>query len=161
MSTEIAEVEKPTEHPMEEVLELESGTTLVPHKERTTELALSEHYDDKDSEIEGQFQEVYDAAMEAFDETAAESDLIEPKFRARNKEVAVQFLNTALNAAREKSTLKQHKDKVAVEVGKVQNSGKTVNNNLVVADRNELLKMMGKGKEHEGETVEVEAIEDN
>lgn len=127
------------EHPMEEVLDIEPGTTVATVVERSTDLVVAPEFDEKDNEIEGQMQEVYDAAMGAFDTQAADSELIEPKYRARNQEVAVQFLNTALNAAKEKSTLKQHKDKVSIASVKAANAG-TTNNNLIVADRNDILK---------------------
>ncbi|GAG84806.1 unnamed protein product, partial [marine sediment metagenome] len=55
-------IETPVNDPIEEVLDIEGGTTLVPHIERSTELTVIEEYDEKDSEIEGQLQEVYDVA---------------------------------------------------------------------------------------------------
>jgi hypothetical protein len=144
MSTETKEIEVVIEHPLEEIFDIESGTTIIPRTEKTTELVASEEYDDKDNEIENQFQEVYDTALAAFEDQVAEIEILEGKYKARNMEVGVQLLNTALAAAKEKSGLKQHKDKTAVAKGKL--SGKTVNhNNLIVADRNDLLKtLMGK-----------------
>ncbi len=143
----VEEEYKEIAHPMEDVLDIEPGTTLVPHQERSTELVVSDEMDTKDEEIDGQFQEVYDAAMTAFDQQSQDSEVIEPKYRARNQEVAVQFLNTALNAAQQKSTLKQHKDKLSVAKVRANNAG-TTNNNLIVADRNEILKhIQGSGEE--------------
>lgn len=127
-------------HPMEDVFDIEEGTTVV---ERTqvvqSDLAPIDEYDVKDNEIERQFQEVYDAAMTAFETTSETVMQVEPKFRARNEEVAVQYLSTALNAAREKALLKQHKDKINVSKIKASTPG-TLNQNLIVADRNEILK---------------------
>lgn len=144
MSTETKEVEVVIEHPLEDIFDIEAGTTLMPRTEKTTELVASEEYDDKDKEIEDQFQEVYDAALSAFEDQIAEAEMVEGKYKARNMEVGAQLLNTALAAAKEKSGFKQHKDKTAIAKGKL--SGKTVNhNNLIVADRNDLLKtLMGK-----------------
>jgi len=136
-------------HPLEEFFDIEPGSTpkevvtVVP-----TELVVTETYDEKDGEIEKQFQEVYDAAMVAFDVTTGSIDSTEPKYRARNEEVAVQYLNTALAAAREKSLVKQHKDKMVVASAKATRPG-TVNNNLIVADRNEILKQLMGKKEDE------------
>ena len=137
--TKIIEGEKPIHHPLEEVFEIEEGTTIVPHVARTTEMIVHEEYDKKDGELEEQFQEVYDAALGAFEGQMDEAELVEGKYKARNGEVAVQFLNAALAAAREKAGLKKHKDKVAIEKGKI-GTPKTQNNNLIIADRNELLK---------------------
>lgn len=147
MSTETKKIETIIEHPLEEIFDIESGTTLMPRTEKTTELTVAEEYDDKDNEIEEQFQEVYDHALSAFEDQVAEAEVIEGKYKARNMEVGVQLLNTALAAAKEKSSLKQHKDKTAVAKGKL--TGKTVNhNNLIVADRNDLLKtLMGEKKD--------------
>lgn len=137
------------EHPMEEVLDIEPGTTIATVVERSTELVVAEEFDEKDNEIEGQMQEVYDAAMSAFEQQSMDSEVIEPKYRARNQEVAVQFLNTALSAVKEKSSLKQHKDRINIDRVKAAKAG-TTNNNLIVADRNEILKhIMGQDGEQE------------
>jgi len=141
MSTETKEVEVIVDHPLEDIFDIEPGTTLIPRTEKSTELVVAEEYDDKDKEIEDQFQQIYDAALAAFEDQLAESEVIEGKYKARNMEVGVQLLNTALTAAKEKSNMKQHKDKTAVDKGKLK--GKTVNhNNLIIADRNDILKTL-------------------
>ncbi len=137
-------------HPLEQVFDIEEGTTLMPTIVRTTEIVAAETYDDKDNEIEGQFQEVYDAAMGAFESQFQETELVEGKYKARSGEVAVQFLNAALQAAQAKSSLKQHKDKITVDInGKT--APKTVNNNLIVGSQADILdrleSMMGKKDE--------------
>ena len=144
---ELPENYKVISHPLEDVLDIESGTTLLPAlPERNTELVTAEQYDNKDTEIEGQFQEVYDAAMDAYEQQAKDAETVDPKYRARNQEVAVQYLNTALNAAKEKATMKQFKDKI-VNDRRSSKGPSTVNNNLVVADRNEILRqIMGRNK---------------
>lgn len=138
MSTETKEVEIVIEHPLEEIFDIETGTTLVPHTEKTTELVSIDEYDNKDVEIEDQFQEVYDNALSAFEDLSAEVEVVEGKYKARMMEVANQSLSTALAAAKEKSNMKQGKDKNAITKNKL--GVKTVNNNLIVADRNDLLK---------------------
>jgi hypothetical protein len=133
----ITTTEEYIEHPMEDVFDIESGTTLITKEEVVSgELVLPGNYDDKDHEIEDQFQEVYDAAMTSFADQAGLLLTSDPKYSARNMEVANAFLNTALAAAKEKSSVKQHKDKLSKTDGP-----KTVNNNLIM-DRNELLKML-------------------
>lgn len=140
MSTETKEIEVAIEHPLEEIFDIESGTTLMSRTEKTTELVSSEEYDEKDIEIENQFQEVYDHAIAAFEDCASEVEIVEGKYKARMMEVANQSLNTALSAVKEKAGVKEHKDKHAIAKGKL--GGKTVNNNLIVADRNDLLKTL-------------------
>ena len=157
MARETQIIEQEVEHQLEEVFDIEPGTTLVETQKSSTELVVAEEYDDKDSEIEEQFQEVYDAAMDAY-EGATGSDMqdIEPKYRARNMEVSVQYLNTALNAAKMKSDLKMHKDKLGLATNKAQAGAKTVNNNLIV-DRNDLLKHLRGRGDNEGTVIDGES----
>ncbi len=146
MSSETKKINVPIEHPLEEIFDLEPGTTIMPRTEVVTDLVEAEEYDDKDNEIEEQFQSVYDHAISAFEDLSAESEVVEGKYKARVGEVANQALSTALNAAKEKANLKKHKDKIEVSKGKL--GTKTINNNLIVADRNELLKeLLGKKDE--------------
>jgi len=142
-NTETKEIEVSIDHPLEELFDIESGTTLMPRTEKTTELTVAEEYDDKDTEIEEQFQEVYDHAIAAFEDCSSDVEVVEGKYKARMMEVANQSLSTALAAAKEKANMKQNKDKNAIAKGKL--GAKTVNNTLIVADRNQLLKtLMGK-----------------
>ena len=123
MSTNTTDAEKEISHPLEDVFDIEENTTVVPYKEVKTELVPHETFDGKDKEIEEQLQDIYDMSLEAFENQQEESDTMEPKFRARNAEVAVQFLKTALEAVQSKSNLKQHKDKVTKPA-----AGSTTNN---------------------------------
>ena len=150
MARETQIIEQEVEHQLEDVFDIEPGTTLVETQKSSTELAVVEEYDDKDEEIEGQFQEVYDAAMDAYEgSTGPEMQDIEPKYRARNMEVSVQYLNTARNAANLKANLKAHKDKLGIASKKAAAGSKVVNNNLVV-DRNQLLRTItGRGDDNE------------
>lgn len=142
MKTQVIEVQ--TDHELEDLFDIEPSTTIVDRVEPIPmELVPAEEYDEKDNEIEKQFQEVYEAAFTAFEAATLSVEQIEPKFRARNEEVAAVYLTTALAAAREKALVKAHKDKVALAKTK-GSAPKTVNNNLII-DRNELLKhMLGK-----------------
>ncbi len=134
MSTEKTNAEKEILHPLEQVFDIEENTTVVPYTERKTDLVAHEPYDKKDDELEEQLQELYDIALDAFEMQQEESEVIDPKYKARNAEVAVQYLKTALEAVREKRQLKEHKDKIVTK----QTTGGTVNNNVVVS-HNDLL----------------------
>lgn len=135
---------KSISHPMEEVLNIEPNTTLIPYNNQETELVKYEEYDQKDCEIEQQFQQVYDAAMNAFDESSVGSGTMDPKYKARNEEVAVQYLNTALSAAKEKASLKNSKDKLNLDSKKASTPN---SQNVVFADRNDILKTIFGNKE--------------
>ena len=136
MSTKITDTEKEISHPLEEVFEIEENTTIVPYKEVKTDLVPYEPFDVKDEELESQLQDLYDMALEAFENQQAESDTMESRFKARNAEVAAQYLKTALEAVREKRELKQHKDRIVSK----KDSGAT--NNLILTDRNEIIKLL-------------------
>ena len=125
-------------HPMEDVLGITPNTTEIQLEKRSTELVECEQYDEKDKELEDQFQEVYDIALDAFEIHSQDTETLEGRYKARNAEVAANFLNTALAAAREKAALKQHKDKL-VRSGGNGVGPHTVNNNIII-DRNELLR---------------------
>jgi hypothetical protein len=126
-----------TDHPLEAVFDIEPNTTVqLTEKVEPSEVVLSDLYDDKDYDIESQFQEIYDSAMTSFADQAGLLLQSDPKYSARNMEVANAFLNTALSAAKERASLKLGKDKLAQSGGP-----KTVNNNLIM-DRNDMLKML-------------------
>lgn len=130
------------EHPLEEVFNIDPGTTVVEqHEFEPTELVSIPSYDDKDNEIESQFEEIYTLALGQATIISDETERVEGKYKARVGEVAATMLTVALNAAREKAALKAHKDKMSSASASGGSSGpSTVNNNLIVADRNELLR---------------------
>jgi translation elongation factor EF-1beta len=143
------EYTKTIAHPMEDMLDIEAGTTNVPAvPPRESQLTVVDEYDEKDQEIEEQLQEIFDTAMDAYEQQALDIESIEPKYRARNQEVAVQYLNTALSAVKEKSNTKMAKDKMKTK--EVAAGPKTLNQNVIVADRNDLLKQIFGNEETDG-----------
>lgn len=151
-------ITKHVEHPLEELFELESGTTELTVTTRSTEVAPCDQFDNKDTEIEKQYQEVYDVAMNTFENAM---DLLErsetdPKYIARQMEVAAQFLNTALSAAKEKAHLKQGKDRILATMrtgGGAKGGAGAHSDGPVVMDHATLLKLI------RGEKAEEPAIE--
>lgn len=138
MSKEIITVQKNIEHPLEDVFDIEPGTTLITRKEQKTELVVAEEYDEKDIEIENAMQEVYDKALSGYERIQDECEDIEGRYLPRMMEVGVQHLKMALDAAQAKARMKEGKDKMTA---KTKAGPKTVNNNLVIS-REELLKTM-------------------
>lgn len=101
------------------------------------------HQDDlEDLEISSKIDSVYDKAIDAFDEQSAYIQVIEPRYAARNAEVAAGFLKIALDAVATRANVKRDKKKNAQFIP-FNNTG-SGNQNVIVADRNELLKMMNK-----------------
>lgn len=134
--------QKYIEHPMEEILDIEPGTTLIEYQETPiVEAIIPVNYDDKDKEIDDKLETIYTTAMDAATDLADEIERVEGKYKARMGEVSATMLNVALAAVREKAAVKMHKDKSipSSKPGAV-NGDYTVNNNLIVADRNEVLR---------------------
>jgi len=136
--------EKMIAHPLEEVLDIEPNTTVVEYKEALlAEVVEMPNYDAKDNEIEDKLEEIYSVAMAQVQIISDETDRVEGRFKARMGEVTATMLNVALGAVNSKSALKMHKDKVSGAVAGTH----TTNNNLIVADRNEILRaLMDKAK---------------
>lgn len=137
---EIITIEKNIEHPLEEVFDIERGTTMITREEQVTELVTTEDYDDKDVEIEEQFQEVFDKAMSGYERIQDECEDIEGKYLPRMMEVGVQHLKMALDAADAKAKMKDLKDKLKAKTNTAKNP-KSVNNNLIIS-REDLLKTL-------------------
>jgi hypothetical protein len=138
----IIKKEKIIEHPLESEFDIEPGTTIAEVSEVVpAEVVQIVGYDAKDDEIEEKLEEIYAVAMSNVELVADEMDRVEGKYKARVGEVTATMLNVALGAVREKSLLKQHKDKLGV-TAKAAGTPQTLNQNLIVADRNEILRSL-------------------
>lgn len=161
-----------TPHPLESVFSIEPGSTPLPSAatqistemidpatgdviERKTdgvtveEIAKEERIEDL--KIDGQIDVIHGAAMTAFEAQSRLAQEVDPKFAARNAEVAAQYLKIALDAVGTRVDTKYKRNKLRL----VQNQGpRQVQNNLIVADRNDLLKNLfeGSGKIIDQET---------
>jgi hypothetical protein len=147
-------------HPLAETFDLAEGDTFNSDPLEGTDLtnidrdpyaavpasAVAKPYEDdaEDKEINGKIDEIYGAAMEAYQNQTAFVEILEPRYAARNAEVAANYLNTALNAVSLKAKVKNEKRKVG-QAGFIPYANQTTNN-VVVADRNQLLRMMAEGK---------------
>ena len=94
--------------------------------------------DEEDIEIDNKIDTIYDAALDAFNNQMAYTEIIEPRYAARNAEVAQGFLNTALNAAATRARTRSDRKRNAAFV---PFAGKT-QNNVVVASREEIMRMI-------------------
>lgn len=153
-----------TPHPLESVFSIEPGSTPLPAAaaqistemidpatgdivERKTEGVTDEEIAKEerieDLKIDGQIDVIHGAAMTAFEAQSRLAQEVDPKFAARNAEVAAQFLKIALDAVSGRVDAKYKRAKVRL----AQNEGpRQVQNNLIVADRNDLLKNLFEGK---------------
>lgn len=94
--------------------------------------------DEEDIEIDSKIDTVYTAAMDAFNNQTAYMEMIEPRYAARNAEVAANYLNIALNAASVRARVKGDRRKNATFVPFSNNK----TNGAVVASREDIMKML-------------------
>jgi hypothetical protein len=95
--------------------------------------------DEEDIENDQRFDEVYTAAIDTFNNQMAYTEIIEPRYAARNAEVAANFLNLALQAANAKARNKMDRKRATAFI---PGMGGKVTNNTIVASREEILRMI-------------------
>lgn len=136
------------ENHLESVFDIEPGTTISPIQKpapmkteivSTNDADTSSLINEEDKEIAQQLATIYGYAVEAFEQQTNLITEVDPRFAARNAEVAAQYLNIALNSVNSRATIRQNKLKLKVD----GSTPGTVNQNLIVADRNELLRLLG------------------
>ena len=143
---------KPLQHPLESVFGMEEGTIgsdiendyAIAEQKPAGQLteAPVDVKDEDDKLIEKRLDDVYEVALQTFQQQTAYTEIIEPRYAARNAEVAANYLNIALAAANSRAKVKSDRkraNQAFVPYG--QPGGKTTNN-LVIADRNDILKMI-------------------
>jgi len=95
----------------------------------------------EDMHIDGQLENVHLTALIAFEKSARMAEEVDSKFAARNAEVAAQYLNIALNAVNSRIDAKFKRQKIK-QTATAAGTPHTLNQNIFVADRNELLKQI-------------------
>jgi hypothetical protein len=128
-------------HNFESLFDIQESTTLLDIPQTNiVENSECPLYDQKDDEIEQQFQSIYEAALNAYDNQImmVERGISDPSNNHKVLDVANNFLKTALDSVKAKADLKKNKER-NVNIKNVDN--RSINNNIIM-DRNELLKMM-------------------
>lgn len=120
-STEIQEYDEITEGELAEMAE-------PPREEK----------DEEDKAIDAKLDQVYDVALETFQQQTEYTQIIEPRYAARNAEVAATYLTIALNAVATKAKVKGDRKRNAAFI---PFANKT-QNNVVVASREEIMRMI-------------------
>lgn len=142
--------EKVISHPLEDALGIEPCSTIVEYQEFIpADIVEMPNYDEKDKEIEVKLEEIYTLAIGNVSAISDEMDRVEGKYKARIGEVTATMLNVALGAVKQKADLKAHKDKISVEKASAK-TPHTLNQNLVVADRNDILRALMGDKNKDG-----------
>jgi len=122
-------------------------------------------YDNIDKKVETKYQEIYNFSIEAYSRQMQEAELVEGKYKARNSEVAAQFLRIALDSAKDSGNQKANKDKVKLAEKKINHetgAGKqgNTNNNYFIGDTNDLLKAIEDAKSSSRAPKIINADED-
>jgi len=94
--------------------------------------------DDEDVEIDGKIDEVYDVALGSFREQMDMVQMMEPRYAARNAEVAANYLKIALDAAAIRARVKTDRKKTQTFIPFGEVSG----NGAVRATREEIFQML-------------------
>ena len=115
--------------------------TTLPETGMVPAEAPVDHKDDDDKLIEERIDAVYDAAMTAYESQQGMVEIIEPRYAARTAEVAANYLNIALAAATSRAKVKTERKRANSQFVPYAQGGKTTNN-LIVASREEVLRMI-------------------
>lgn len=132
---------KQTRHPLEDVFNIESGSLeptqydIVEQPQQTA--AAPAPKDEDDRQIDARLDTIYDAAVLAYENQSAYAEIIDPKFAARNAEVAANYLTIALAAVNSKAKAKADRRKSVAP-----SAGGSTTNNILVANREDILKMI-------------------
>lgn len=145
--------EENVDHPLENLFGIQPLSTVVSVVESESDLIDHSAFDDKDKEIEKQFESITNLALDGYDAMVSDIEQIEPKYRARSNEVAIQYLNAAMNAVREKAALKKHKDQLRAKPGMKELPTQTTNN-VFIGDRNDVMRMLRERRS--GKTIDHE-----
>jgi len=100
--------------------------------------------DPKDADdiiVDQRLDTVYEAALEAYQNQTAHIEIIDPRYAARNAEVAANFLGLALQATMGRSKVKVDR-KRANQVFIPHGGAGRSTTNVVIASREEILKMV-------------------
>ena len=153
-----------TEHPLEKIFNIEPGSSFTSPliddtSDRSREIVdptsgsmvarsstplpaeLDKEERLEDLHIDTQLENIHNSALTAFEKSSRLVDEVDPKFAARNAEVAAQYLNIALNAVNSRVDAKFKRQKVRIAKDGA-GTPSTVNNNVIVADRNQLLRQI-------------------
>jgi hypothetical protein len=143
---EVITKEKIISHPLEDMFGITQNSTIVEYQELVPDPVIEQlNYDSRDEDIDGKLENIYTIAIGQAEAISDEVEMVEGKFKARLAETSAQMLNVALGAVKEKRMMKEHKDKLS-PVHRNMDVNNVTNNNLVIADRNDILRMIADSK---------------
>lgn len=132
------------QNPLDELFGIDNSDQEIVEYDTTTEGEVvaaqpPTEKDEEDKEVDKKIDAVYDAALETFQNQMAYTEIVEPRYAARNAEVAASYLNIALNAAATRAKVKGDRKRMNTFI---PGMGNKVTNNTIVATREEIMKMI-------------------
>ena len=128
---------------------------IVERSSMPAEIDIEKEERIEDLHIDGQLEGVHTNAIIAFEKSSRMAEEVDPKFAARNAEVAAQYLTIALNAVNSRVDAKFKRQKIR-QSKLTAGAPSTINNTVIVADRNALLQQILGIKEIETIVMEQE-----
>jgi hypothetical protein len=133
------------QNPLDDLFDIDGTDREVVQYEQATEGEIAalaapapSEKDAEDTEVDRKIDEVYTAAMGTFQNQMAYTEIIEPRYAARNAEVAASYLSIALNAAQTRARVKGDRKRIGVFIP----GGNKTTNNTIVATREEIMRMI-------------------
>lgn len=140
----VTEVIKQPNH-LEELFGVPSGSTEVTVTKKVTETEVIEFYDEKDEEIDKQFDMVKDMAQYTFETIQDSIRDVDPKFSARLHEVSGGYLSIMLDSIKNKAKLKIEKDKLVAKKTAPSKVHQTTNN-TIISNTSDIIESLKNGK---------------
>lgn len=133
-------------NPLDELFETAQPTGELSEFKEVTEgelAAMAEpsgapEKDEEDVAIDAKIDEVYTSAIETFQQQMQYAEIVEPRYAARNAEVAANYLNIALAAANSRAKVKSDRKR---NNAFVPYAGRNANG-AVVASLDDIMKMI-------------------
>lgn len=128
------------------ILDPQTGEMIERSTESLDEIEIAKEERIEDIHIDAQLENIHNMAMSAFESQHRMSQEVDPKFSARNSEVAAQYLNIALGAVKDRVDAKYKRQKIKI-AQKTTEPPKSGDVNVFVGNRNDLLKALRQEKE--------------
>lgn len=133
-------------NPLDQLFETEQEVGEIGQYDQVTEGAIAEmqapttspEVEVEDVEIDRKIDQVYDTAYDTFQQQMQYAEIVEPRYAARNAEVAATYLNIALNAAATRAKVRGDRKRTATFVPYANKNP----NGAVVASREDIMRMI-------------------
>jgi len=120
----------------------DSGEMVEMPVDNVSDEQLSREERIDDLRIDEQLTDVHNKAKAGFNHFIGSLDDVEPRYAARQGEVAAQFLNIALSSTQSRANTNYQRKKMRLASNIGAGGPKQVQNNLIVADRNDVLRQI-------------------